>query len=73
MVLTQYINSLLDIAKDKLNLSSDGKLAAHFKITPMTITRWRSGKSLGKAIQILLPIAMGNGEQAHGEKEEVRE
>jgi hypothetical protein len=64
MVLTQDVNKLLDTAKNKLQISSDTQLAAHFNVTPMTIARWRGGKSLGKAVQVLLPIAME--EQAQG-------
>jgi len=56
--LVSTVNELLNDAKQKLNLSSDEQLAKHYKVSAMTITRWRQGKALGKALVTILPIAI---------------
>lgn len=49
------VNATLDRQRSEHRLT-ENQLAEHLGVDPTTLWRWRSGKSLGKAAQILIPL-----------------
>lgn len=55
------VNATLDRQRNELRLT-EGELAERLGVDPVTLWRWRSGKSLGKAAQILIPLVIARNE-----------